>query len=216
LNRPATKTDNSFLETKIRLRIDNLPDDDVHVLDCFSGSGRIWKRIKAELPDRDIQVLSIEKKRQGGIYLQGDNVKFLSSIDLGQFNVIDLDAWGVPYRQLKTIFARQTRPGVVVFVTFCQSIFGRLPFGLLRDIGYSAAMIRKCPTLFNRNGFSKFRLWLAMQGIEQIKSYNRGQKHYLCFQIKKSDVLKFEKMQTYGKVRKKAKKRIAKYTVSSL
>ncbi len=218
MSKPATKkTDNSFLETKIRLRLDNLPSGDaITVLDCYAGTGRIWQKIKAELPERNIQVLSIEQKKQGGVYLRGDNVKYLSSIDLAKFNVIDCDSYGVPYRQLKTIFAKAMHPATIVFVTFIQSIFGRLPVGLLRDIGYSQTMIRKCPSLFNRQGFEKFKLWLAMQGVEQIRHYSAGQKHYLSFEIKKSDALKFEKTQAYKKVRHKTEKRIAKSAVSSL
>jgi hypothetical protein len=186
MNKAATKkTDNSYIEAKIRLRMDNLPDSDLKVLDCYAGSGLIWNRIKQELPERDIKILSIDQKRQGGIHLQGDNRKFLESLDLTQFDVIDLDAYGVPYRQLKTIFSKQTRDVVVIFVTFIQSQWGRLPMRMLRDIGYSAAMIRRCPSLFDRHGWEKFKLWLAMNGIEQIKHYSRSQKHYLCFIIKK-------------------------------
>jgi len=207
MNKGQTKTDNSFLGTKVKLRIDNLPDSDIAALDCFSGTGKIWDKIKKELPNRNIQVLRIDKKNQTGIFLRGDNRKFLESIDLNRFDVIDCDSYGVPYEQLKAIFKKQTRPGTVIFVTFIQSIFGRLPVRMLRDIGYSAAMIRKCPSLFNRHGFDKFKLWLALQGVEQIKHYSTSNKHYLCFTTKKSQPLKLEKMKPYRKNKIPAKKK---------
>lgn len=202
-----TKTDNSFFETKVKLRIDNLPaDGDIVVLDCFSGSGKIWNRIKQELQNRNISVLGIDQKNQSGIYLRGDNRKFLESLDLSRFDVIDCDSYGVPYKQLKTLFRKQTRSDVIIFVTFIQSIFGRLPCRMLSDIGYSPAMIRKCPSLFNRHGFAKFKLWLSLRGVEQIKHYSTGQKHYLCFETKKFQPVKIEKMKTYRKHREAAQK----------
>lgn len=184
MSRRQTKTDNSFLETKVRLRLENLPDGEISVLDCYRGSGIIWKTIRQRQPERNIIVMGIDRKSQAGIYLRGDNLKFLKSMDVRKFDVVDLDAYGIPYEQLKTLFSKQTRPGVVVFMTFIQSIFGRLPCRMLRDLGYSYSMVRKCPTLFNRNGFEKLKLWLAMNGVRQIKHFSTNRKHYLCFKIK--------------------------------
>lgn len=215
MNKAAIKTDNSFLTTKVKLRIDNLPPGDLRVLDCYAGTGRIWNRIKKELPDRNIQILGIDLKKQGGIHLQGDNRKFIKSLDLTQFDIIDCDSYGVPFSLLKIIFSKPTRPGTVVFVTFIQSIFGRLPIGMLRDLGYTSKMIHKAPTLFNRSGFSKLKLWLANQGIGQIRHFSTTNKHYLAFNLKNSHRVKFAKRQTYGKVRKKTKKRVEDYKLKS-
>lgn len=180
------QTDHSFLETKIQLRIDNLPEHDCNVLDCFAGSGLIWNKIKDRLPEKKIRVLSIEQKQiDNRFYLQGDNIKYLSSMDLSRFNVIDLDAYGVPYKQLKIIFSRNLRSGTVIFVTFIQTLYGSLPIEMLVDIGYSRKMIAKCPTLFFKNGLDKLRQYLSLNGISEIKrySYNNKQKNYLCFTI---------------------------------
>ena len=92
----SVQTDNSFLETKVKLRIDNLPAGECRVLDCYTGTGKIWRTIKQKTKKKII-VLGLELKNQGGVYLQGDNRKFLGSMDLRKFNVIDLDAYGVPY-----------------------------------------------------------------------------------------------------------------------
>ena len=182
------QTDNSFFETKVKLRIDNLPARECSVLDCYTGTGLIWRTIK-EKTKRRINVLGMELKKLHGIYLQGDNLKFLASMDISRFNIIDLDAYGVPYEQLKIIFSRKLQPETVVFVTFIQSVYGRLPNKMLKELGYSPAMIRKCPTIFFRNGFEKFKQYLAIKGIGQIKHYSHKKKHYLCFSIKKNELL---------------------------
>jgi len=179
------QTDSSYLETKIKLRLENLPAGTCDVLDCYAGTGQIWNIIK-QRTKKKINVLGIELKETQGIYLHGDNRKFLSSIDLTRFNVIDLDAYGVPYHQLKIIFARNLQPGTTIFVTFIQILYGGLPHGMLSDIGYSLSMIKKCPALFYKNGFEKFKRFLAINGIGQIKHYSYQKKHYLCFTIKKS------------------------------
>lgn len=180
------RTDNSYFETKVKLRTENLPHGRVNVLDMFAGGGRIWKMIKHNLSKRHIDVLRIEQKPDsGGVYLLGDNQKFLSVLDIPKFNVIDLDAYGVPYSQLEAILDGKPARGTVIFVTFIQSLYGRLPQGLLGKIGYSKAMLKKCPAIFNRRGLEKFRWYLAARGVEKIKRYSdpSGRKHYLCFTI---------------------------------
>ena len=185
MNMNSVQTDNSFLETKIKLRIDNLPAGDCNVLDCYTGTGLIWKTIR-ERTKRRINVLGMDLKKLNGIYLQGDNLKFLASMDINKFNIIDLDAYGVPYRQLEIIFSKRTQKRTVIFVTFIQSMFGKLPDKMLIDLGYSISMINKCPSLFCKNGFEKFKQFLANNGIEQIRSYSYHKKHYLCFLLKKA------------------------------
>jgi hypothetical protein len=135
--------------------------------------------------DGQIEVLSIDRKKGlRGIYLVGDNLKFLKSLPLEKFDVIDLDAYGVPFRQLDYILDYDQRKGVghYFFVTFVQSMSGRLPNLLLRKIGYSKEMVRKIPTLFCRDGFKKFRNYLSMMGIEKIIFKNHGRKYYLFFE----------------------------------
>lgn len=180
-------TDNSFLVTKVKLRLDNLPAGDCvcNVLDCYAGTGLIWRTIK-ERTKRRINVLGMDLKKLQGIYLHGDNLKFLASMDISKFNIIDLDAYGVPYDQLKIIFSRKLQAETIIFVTFIQSIYGGLPRGMLEALGYSPLMIKKCPSIFYRNGFEKFKQYLAISGIGQIKHYSHEKKHYLCFTIKKA------------------------------
>ena len=182
------QTDNSYFDVKVKLRVDNLPRGKCQVLDCFAGDGNIWEEIKHKNPQRHIEVLRIDaKKSKAGVYLKGDNRKFLPTLDLNQFNVIDLDAYGVPYHQLKLLFSTQLTKPIVVFVTFIQSMYGQLPTIFLGELGFSKTMVKKCPSLFNQNGFEKLKQYLALNGIRKIKHYNdhTNRKHYLCFTLGK-------------------------------
>lgn len=181
------QTDNSFFDIKVKLRLENLPPKRViRVLDCFAGSGLIWQRVQQLATSKKISVLGIDKKAvPGRVQLIGDNLKFLQAIDLDRFDAIDLDAYGIPYRQLQLILSRKFRNKVIIYATFIQSVFGCLPSILLADLGYTPAMVQKIPTLFYREGFDKFKQYLGQRGIQQIKHYSdsSNRKHYLCFEI---------------------------------
>jgi len=176
MNRQPIKTDNSYLNTKINLRMNHLPDGkNIKVLDCFAGRSRIWKEIKKK-SNRNINVVGIDRISYGST-LKGDNVKYLKGMNLDKYDIIDLDAYGVPFRQLEIIFKKKYKG--ILFITFVQSIFGRLPVRMLEKIGYTRNMIKKCPTLFNRNGIEKFKQYLAINGIKRIIIINKNNKKYL-------------------------------------
>lgn len=172
------KTNNSFLGNKIALRLGNLPENPV-VLDCFGGSGLIWEGIEKETGKR-IKRIGIDKKDyQTGFFLDGNNLAFLRTINLDGFNVVDLDAYGVPYQQLKILFERGYRG--TVFVTFIQSLYGQMPKDLLNDVGFTDEMQEKCPTLFGKRGWQYFLEWLALNGVREITHRSNNRKHYLIF-----------------------------------
>lgn len=185
----SRQTDNSFFTSKVNLRLRHLPDKQhIRVLDAFGGDGRIWKKIK-RLTDKKIDVLRIDRKDTSkGIYLRGENVKYLKSLDLTQYNVIDLDAYGTPYEQLEIVFdslsTNKTNYDIVCFVTFIQTMLGALPRKLLYLLGYTKQMVEKIPTLFNKDGFEKLKRYLCQKGVRRINSMSSGRKHYLCFKIK--------------------------------
>lgn len=175
-----TKTQNSYLGNKIGLRMHDLPEHPV-VLDCFSGEGLIWDAIE-KISGRHIKRVGIDKQDWNvGFYLPGDNIKFLMSMDLSRFGIIDLDAYGVPYEQLKILFGRNYHGRV--FVTFIQSIYGQMPHGMLEDIGFTREMIKLCPTLFGKNGWGYFLEWLSTNGVRTIRHRSHSGKHYLVFDL---------------------------------
>lgn len=172
------KTDNSYLADKVALRCEHLPQSPI-VLDCYAGDGTIWTWVEKQTR-QPIERLPIDTRNDlTGLYLPGDNLGFLETLDLNQFNVIDLDAYGVPFRQLQILFERNYRG--VVFATFIQSAMGMMPIALLEQAGFTRAMIARCPTVVSRNGWKYFLEYLAAKGIEQIYHRSHSRKHYLYF-----------------------------------
>ncbi len=134
----------------------------------FSVNARIWNEIQKRTA-REILVLRIEKDRsRKGVFLLGNNLKFKMRYD--QFDVIDLDSYGIPFSQLLKILQSPARPKVI-FLTFIQSGMGQLPIKFLEALGYPKTMIKKCPTLFNRNGQEKLLQYLALRNIQKIKMF---------------------------------------------
>jgi hypothetical protein len=163
----------------------HLPDKPVFsVLDAFHGQGLIWEYI-ASRTKKKIEVVGIDKKSNPEEFvLFGDNKKFFPSMSLERFDVIDLDAYGVPFDQLEYIFDYDARKKIHhrIFLTFIQSIYGRLPLGLLRKLGYSEAMIKKIPVFFDRNGIEKLKGYFAMMGVSNVFIKSMGKKYYLFFE----------------------------------
>jgi len=174
------KTDNSYLADKVGLRVDHLPRKGaVTVLDCFAGSGRIWRAVKRRT-NRDIKVLAMDRKRIG-YHMPGDNLAWLAQMDLSRFNVIDLDAYGIPYDQLRILFERGYKG--VVYVTFIQSLWGQMPKGLMVDVGFTEEMISKAPALCNGRGWEYLIEWMAARGVEKIWHRHHARKHYFAFTL---------------------------------
>lgn len=176
------QTENTFFNQKLQIRINNLPQKEyITVLDCFHGNGLIWERIQQNTK-RKIKILGIDnRKNLKPLYLYGDNIKFLTSMDLSFFDVIDLDAYGVPYKQLKIIFEKEYSG--TVFCTFIQSQMGRMPDGMLFELGYTKNMIDKIPTLFSRNGYQKFKNYLSIHNAHDLNGLHTQNKHYISFRL---------------------------------
>ncbi len=156
----------------------------IRVLDAFHGRGVIWDYIREKTKIK-IEVTAIDKKPiVDEFILFGDNRKFLPSLSLEKFDIIDLDSYGVPFDQLEEIFDYDKKKKIHhgVFVTFIQSIYGRLPVGMLKKIGYSEKMVEKVPALFDRDGIGKFKAYLALNGVSTIFIKSSGKKHYLFFE----------------------------------
>jgi len=178
------QTDNSFFADKVALRAGHLPTktDRISVLDCFGGGGLVWSAVSSST-GRNINRISIEIKDDHGVgfHLPGNNMSFLPSMNIDKFDVIDLDAYGVPYDQLSVIFKRNYRG--IVFVTFIQSVVGSLPRLMLVENGFTKEMIKNIPTLFFRNGWEYFKNFLALHGVGEVWHRHHHRKHYLGFML---------------------------------
>lgn len=176
------KTDNSYFEEKVQLRLDSLPNKKtVFVLDCFAGSGLIWDEVKNRTY-KEIKVVSIEKEPgKNKKALAGSNLKYLNVLTLNQFDIIDLDAYGIPYAQLSIIFKKQYKG--IIHVTAIQSGMGQLPKGMIAELGYSENMLKKISSIFNRKGIDKLKNYLYLHGIQSIEGYFIDRKNYFYFKI---------------------------------
>lgn len=175
------KTDNSYIDIKIELRKDAIKQLQYkNVLDCFCGESTIWNNVEKD------SYIGIDQKKTKKVNLHGDNRKYLKELNLKQFNIVDLDAYGIPVKQLDLIFQNNTlQTRTIIFFTFIQSVFGKLPRILLRQYGYTEQMIKKIPTLFNRKGFDIFKWYLAKNGIKKVSYIQIKNKVYGYFIVDK-------------------------------
>lgn len=178
------KTDNSYFNEKVSLRIialEIINRPDVYVLDCYAGKGMIWNQIK-KFTKKNLHIISIEKEKgKNKLAICGDNLKVMKSLDLTKFDVIDLDAYGIPYAQLKEIFNQNFKG--IVFVTAIQSGIGNLPKGMLEEIGYTRKMMSKIQTIFTTKGVEKLKNYLYLHGVNQIEGYFIDRKNYFFINL---------------------------------
>jgi len=150
------------------------------VLDAYHGTGTIWQNVQKQYAGK-IKTLKIDKLQKDPCFVMiGDNEKFMESIDLTRFDVIDLDAYGVPFEQLEIMFRKGWKG--LCFVTFIQSVMGILPHEMLKLLNYPEAAIKDCPTLLGKNGFKKFCNYLFLRGVKKVTVRQNQRKAYLAFQ----------------------------------
>ncbi|MCL2742216.1 MAG: hypothetical protein FWE67_00015 [Planctomycetaceae bacterium] len=178
-----TKTDNDNLSKKLSIRlfaIDRLQKSEtepIRVLDCFAGDGLLWHYLKKESGHLIKHVGIDTLPKQGALYL-GDNRRYLHRLSIDNYDLIDIDAYGVPYCQMK-ILAEHNYRGIVVG-TFIQCVYGGLPYAMLEDIGYSRPMVQKITKLFFSKGWNKCAAFLRLLGYEEVYVYHCANKHYFC------------------------------------
>jgi len=182
------KTNNSFLSEKVALRLRNIPDQKrVKVLDAYAGEGIIWNAIQYQRKDIDFEVTSIDIKDYGlkGC-LKGDNLKIMGNMSLDNFDIIDLDAYGVPSEQIDLVFRKQFKG--IVFATFIQTSLGKFKKRVLREYGFSDEMIKTCPVLLSskRNEAKIIKHYIASKGVRSIQYYRFNRKWYIAFDTREA------------------------------
>ncbi len=176
-----TDNDLAMFDIKIELRERLIQEKkEYRILEAFAGDGALWGHIQKKYPDKKFNILRIDAKPdKKGTYLKGDNVKFMASMDLRSFDIIDLDAYGSPFEQLEIVFKSGYQGPVIC--TFIQTMTGQLNRNFLAQLGYTRTMIKKCPTLFNFNGFDKLKSYLALNGVKSVLYYSKNRKNYFSF-----------------------------------
>jgi len=171
MSKQAIKTNNDkkWLQKKIFLRLESLPDKkEINILEAFGGDGILWDGVK-KLTKSKLTVLSIDKNKYGRKQLQGDNLKFLSSIDLSKFDIIDLDAWGSPFSQLELLFKKKYSG--IVHCTYIKSFFAPTPNIVFSSLNISKQIFSKTRTIFKNQYQELFLGYLFTRNIFKIRGY---------------------------------------------
>ena len=180
------QTDNSDLESKLHIRqiaIEKLLDNEIcpSILECYSGNGVLYSELNKRMSIK-LEVTRIDQKNdRQGMYLIGDNRKYLRSLSIEKYNIIDLDAYGIPYDQIKIILDRQWHGTLIV--THIQSMMGTLPAMLLQDFGITKSMRMACPTMYSKFGLLPIKSMLYDYGARSISGYFINRKSYFSVEI---------------------------------
>lgn len=178
------KTDNHYTGDKVALRINHSPwnhEKTINILDCFGGRGVIWRAVQRKSGNL-INRTAIDKRNDIiDFHLHGENSKVLLGLNLSQYDVIDLDAYGIPVEQIDILVDKKFKG--TVFVTAIQTMHGMLPRKMLDDLGFPENISTKCPTLVGRRGWEYFKQWLALKGVSEVIHRSKQRKHYLCFKL---------------------------------
>lgn len=176
------QTDNSELATKVALRIDHIPTGAVRVLDAYGGHGVVWGEVSAKTGRHDIIRTGVDVHDRPGC-VKCDNRKVLAGLHAGSFDVIDLDAYGVPFAQMRLVLDSDWTGGV--FFTFIQVGMRQVPMGLVLATGGTKEQFRQTPTLFGKLGWELWLEWLCLRGVDLVwhRSIERSgaNKHYGYF-----------------------------------
>jgi len=167
MSKAAIKTNNDdrFLQAKINLRFNSLPDKEaINILECNGGEGVLWNAVK-KLTDKKLNILSIDKNKYNKIQLQGDNIKFLKTLNLAKFDIIDIDAYGSPVDQLEVLFHKNYRG--TVHCTFITQHLAGIKKQILRSANIPSEMM-KCKTIWKSKSERLFFNYLYNQGITGI------------------------------------------------
>ena len=184
------KTDHSHLSAKLALRSDNLPDKkEINVLDAYTSDGVLWRELKKSNPDKTFRIARLDNsRRKAGFYVVTSNEQFLQAADLNVYDVIDLDAYGVPIKQLKILFAARITSPITVFVTFNSVVLGVIPKEMLLLLGFTKAMLdTTVPILCSADKEEKLFGYLYLKGVRQVKKVSFiegvGYHCYLTFKL---------------------------------
>lgn len=147
----------------------------------------MWGTLKAEgLCDIDLTRIEVKKSAKG-VYLQGENLKFMAGMDLAAFDVIDLDAYGAPIDQLDMVMASPFRGWVVV--TYITNILGGRNRKLFQAFGMDDRIVKTVPSVLSHFAEAAIFHFLHQRGVRSVHLFapqgpqNKGfVKLYFAFQ----------------------------------
>lgn len=186
-----TKSDNShqWRKTLVRLSaIRSINKPEINVLDCYAGKGKTWDHVQKNT-DVKINVIRIEKEQgKGRFALRGECERYLKKIDLSNFDIVDLDAYGSPSKQLQILFDRKFCG--VICVTAIMASLNKGDKKLLIESGIPHEIIEKIPiSMMPMKYFDMMKHFLAKNGVKRVSGsffQDLGmQKSYFWFKTEK-------------------------------
>lgn len=162
----SISTDNTGLKNKIRLRKECIQGlDEVRVLDLFAGENKIWKNIGTD------KYFGIEMEKNKGKNLHANNLKVIPSLDLSEFNVIDCDAYGIPFEQIEALYKNDSlKKGTLIIYTAISSAFSGVNKKCLEEYGLKE-MYDKNKVLINKLALPLFFETLRKKGVKSVTEY---------------------------------------------
>lgn len=183
MNLHRTKTDNAHIQSKINLRRMATKDiEKLRILDCFAGENKLWDSF-----DKD-RYYGIEKLKGKGNNLYADNLRVIKSLDLSQFNVIDLDSYGVPVKQIIELYKNPTlKIGQTIIIYTCiTNKMSALNREVLKQFNLNK-IYKKCKVLMNGHSSELFYGMLYNYGVRKVYEYeikeNTFNKKYGYFKV---------------------------------
>jgi hypothetical protein len=159
------KKHNSLTDAKVALRRAMLPllPEPPRVLDVFAGPGVLWELAYGSPREWYLGIDSDRSVLTRGREMRfGQAVEVLRELDLGRFNVFDLDAFSNPWRELEVVLQRAPRRQHLVFLT--ESLGRNLGAGKRPDEvdGLVAPSGRRLAFKHNRTGIFRHVLYAKL------------------------------------------------------
>lgn len=181
----SAKTDNYEIEDKIYLRREATKNikEPLRVLDLFAGNNTLWKSFNKE------RYFGVEKEKGKGKNLNAENEKVIPALDLSGFNVIDLDSYGIPYRQVLQIYKNETLKSgtVIIYTAITNRMSAMCGEAVKKYIGKE--VYKKAPSSFNSLNHDLYYGMLYEIGVKKITRYEKKTsfiKHYGYFTLDKT------------------------------
>ena len=181
LNLHLTKTDNANIESKINLRrLATAKLNELRVLDLFAGENKLWASFKKA------RYFGVEKVKGKGKNLNTDNIRVIQSLDLSEFNVIDVDSYGIPANQIYELYQNDTlQKGTIIIYTCITNKMSWLNKRIFEMFNLHN-IYAKSKTMINGYAVDLFHGMLYNLGVRDVTEYqihSRYEKYYGFFEV---------------------------------